>query len=336
MSFSPGHWARRHFLCLKNLRIQQAAFPQGDDKLKRGTKTEIILPRHDQEEAGEMDYVSESAPGSFGDRQVVLHFFKAGSAGDCPAVLLLHGVHGWASPVEGNKYGFLARELAANGISACIAESSRLRRDRETFGDDRVSWAKAAFRGKTFPMEVYDACSAFGCFRRKFCASVPVLWGFSLGGLISVLIAGKRTAGYIAETGLVSPGEGEVEGLIVSGSGDEIRPEASGSLNLPVLDSLGDRSEVLRAASEASPAFALFFYGSLDETFSEESSRRIFDRLPLPESRKRFCFIQGADHSFRKKEGVPTREPLEEMLLISRGALDRYSGRKESVGRTEG
>ncbi len=153
-----------------------------------------------------MDYVSESAPGSFGDRQVVLHFFKAGSAGDCPAVLLLHGVHGWASPVEGNKYGFLARELAANGISACIAESSRLRRDRETFGDDRVSWAKAAFRGKTFPMEVYDACSAFGCFRRKFWRSVPVLWGFSLGGLISVLIAGKKTGGYIAETAWSLPG----------------------------------------------------------------------------------------------------------------------------------
>ena len=284
-----------------------------------------------------MDYISETAPGSFGDREVLLHFFKAGSGRDCPAVLLLHGVHGWASPAEGNKYGFLARELAANGVSACIAESSRLRRDRETFGDDRVSWAKAAFRGKTFPMEVYDACSAFEYFRRDFSVSVPVLWGFSLGGLISVLIAGKKTAGYIAGTGLTSPREGEVAGFIrIRQRRPEIRPEASGSLSLPVLDSLGDKSEVLRAASDASPAFALFFYGSLDETFSEESSRRIFDRLPLPEPRKEFRFILGADHSFRKKEGAPSREPLEEMLLISREALDRHLGEKESTGRTEG
>ena len=126
-----------------------------------------------------MDYISETAPGSFGDREVLLHFFKAGSGRDCPAVLLLHGVHGWASPAEGNKYGFLARELAANGVSACIAESSRLRRDRETFGDDRVSWAKAAFRGKTF---MGLRCLLRTVLPPGFSVSVPVLWGF-LGGL---------------------------------------------------------------------------------------------------------------------------------------------------------
>lgn len=283
-----------------------------------------------------MEYFTEKASGSFGDREVLLHFFRAGTDPDTPAVLLLHGVHGWASPIEGNKYGFLARELAARGISACIAESSRLRRDRETFGDDRTSWAKAAFLGKTFSMEVYDACSAFEYFCRSFSFSSTVLWGFSLGGLLSVLIAGKKTDGYIAGTGLPAPREGNVAGLIVSGSGDEIRPEASDRLSLPILDSIGGKSELLTAASEASPEFALFFYGSRDESFSEESSRRIFDRLPLPETRKEFRIIQGADHSFRKKRGIPTRETLEEMLLISRAALDRYLRKKGSTGRTEG
>ena len=283
-----------------------------------------------------MDYVTAKAPGSFGDREVLLHFFRAGTDPDTPVVLLLHGVHGWASPVEGNKYGFLARELAANGISACIAESSRLRRDRETFGDDRTSWATASFRGKTFSMEVFDACSAFECLCRTFSVPSPVLWGFSLGGLISVLITGNKTAGYMAGTGLTPPREGKAAGLIISGSGDEIRPEASGRLSLPILDSLGGKTELLRAASEASPEFALFFYGSGDESFSEESSRRIFDRLPLPETRKEFRIISGADHSFRKKNGVPSREPLEEMLLISRAALDRYLRGKGSTARTEG
>ena len=54
-----------------------------------------------------MDYVSESAPGSFGDRQVVLHFFKAGSAGDCPAVLLLHGLMGSPGNFERTARGLL-------------------------------------------------------------------------------------------------------------------------------------------------------------------------------------------------------------------------------------
>jgi dienelactone hydrolase len=287
-------------------------------------------------EAERMEYVTVKAPGSFGDREVLLHFFRGGSDPDTPAVLLLHGVHGWASPMEGNKYGFLAGELAAHGVSACIAESSRLRRDRETFGDDRTSWAKTAFRGKTLSMEVFDACSAFECFCRTFSVSSPVLWGFSLGGLIAVLMAGKKTAGYIASAGLTPPRERNAAGLIVSGSGDELRPEASAVLSLPILDNIGDKTELLRAASDASPAFALFFYGSRDESFSEESSRRIFDRLPLPETRKKFCIIEGADHSFRKKEGVPSREPLEQMLLISMAALDRHLGGKESTGRTEG
>ena len=283
-----------------------------------------------------MKYVTEKAPGSFGDREVLLHFFRAGTDPDTPAVLLLHGVHGWASPVEGNKYGFLARELASNGISACIAESSRRRRDRETFGDDRTSWAQDAFRGKTFAMEVFDASSAFNFFCRKFTFSFPVLWGFSLGGLLSVLIAGKRTGSYFTAAGLTSPGEGNAAGLIVSGSGDELRAESSGRLSLPILDSLGDKSELLRAASEASPEFALFFYGSLDESFSEESSRRIFDRLPLPDSKKEFRVISGADHAFRKKQGIPSREPLEEMLLISRAVLDQHLRGKEATGRKEG
>ena len=256
-----------------------------------------------------MTYMAGKAPGSFGDKEVLLHFFTPEKAGGAPAVLLLHGVHGWAAPQEGNKYGFLARELSAAGYGVCIAESSRLRRDREAF-DDSGDWAKAAFRGKTFAMEMDDARSALEGFRKEFPGSPPVLWGFSLGGLISVLIAGEEGA--------------KLAGIIVSGSGDELRPEAERGLLLPILDSLCDKSELHSAASVADVDFALFFYGSGDESFTEASSRRIFDRLPLEDCRKEFHIVEGADHAFRKKNGVASRAPLEEMLAKARAVLGRY------------
>ena len=119
-----------------------------------------------------------------------LYYFSGSAVTQSPVILLFHGVHGWAAPVEGNKYGYIARELAGKGIETCIAESSRLRRDRETFGDDRAARAKEALRGKTFAMEVYDACSAFAAVQSKYAGRPVVPWGFSLGGLSAVLLAG--------------------------------------------------------------------------------------------------------------------------------------------------
>lgn len=270
-----------------------------------------------------MRYEFAKAPGSFGDKEVLLHYFTPGKRDAGPAVLLLHGVHGRACPGEGNKYGFLAGELASKGYDVCIAESSRLRRDKDSF-DDRIEWAFAAFRGKTFAMEVFDACSALRSFREKFPESPAVLWGFSLGGIIGTLIAGKKAAEIISRAGLEAPVNVGLKGLVVSGSGDELKPEVELSLSLPVLDSLCHRSELHEAASRTSLDFALFFYGTLDETFSEASSRRIFDRLPPDAGRKEFCIIDGADHPFRNKNGAPSAAPLMAMLAKTRETLGRY------------
>ncbi|MGI6784079.1 MAG: alpha/beta hydrolase [Aminivibrio sp.] len=270
-----------------------------------------------------MKYELAKAPGSFGDKEVLLHYFTPEKGGLGPAVLILHGVHGRACPGEGNKYGFLAGELASNGYDVCIAESSRLRRDKESF-DDRSEWAFAAFRGKTFAMELFDACSALRSFREKYPGSRAVLWGFSLGGIIGALIAGKKAAEIVSRAGLQAPADIGPGGLVVSGSGDELRPEAELSLRLPVLDSLCHRSELHEAASRAYLDFALFFYGTLDESFSEASSRRIFDRLPLDAGRKEFCIIDGADHPFRNKNGAPSAAPLMAMLAKTTETLGRY------------
>ena len=95
-------------------------------------------------------------------------------------------------------------------------------------------------------------------------------------------------------------------------------------LNLPILDTLGSSETVHIAASKASPDFALFFYGGCDETFDEESSRRIFRSLRLDEEDKEFIILPGVDHSFRTKDGVPSLEPLDRMLEVTTATLGRY------------
>jgi len=263
----------------------------------------------------------KSCPGSFGDREVLLHCFDEKTRADAPLFLLLHGVHGCASSVEGNKYGYLARLIAQKGFPVCAAESSRLRRDREVFGDDRAAWAVASFQGKTFAMEVYDACSALAAAGAEYPGRRIALWGFSLGGLLSVLLAGGETGRFVRQTGLEPIAFPSVDALVISGSGDRIRAEASAGLALPILNSLGSSEVIHMAASKVSLDFALFFYGGCDATFDEESSRRILRSLRLDEEKKAFHILPGVDHAFRTLNGSPSYEPLERMLEITMATL---------------
>ena len=270
-----------------------------------------------------MNIRCKSCPGSFGDKEVLLHYFDEDTRADAPLFLLLHGVHGCASSVEGNKYGYLARLIAQKRFPVCAAESSRLRRDRETFGDDRPAWAVASFQGKTFAMEVFDASSALAAAAAEYPGRKIVLWGFSLGGLLSVLLAGGESGRFIRQTGLEPITLPGVDALVISGSGDRIRAEASAGLALPILNSLGSSEVIHTAASKVSLSFALFFYGGCDGTFDEESSRRILRSLRLDEEKKEFHILPGVDHAFRTVNGTPSFEPLEQMLGITMATLER-------------
>ena len=267
---------------------------------------------------------SDLAEGCFGDRKILLHFFEENVKREAPFVVLLHGVHGCASPAEGNKYGYLCRILAMHGFPACICESSRKNRNRDPFGEDSSAWARHAFQGKTFPMEVFDACVSLAAARQKYPGRRVVLWGFSLGGLIAVLLAGRETERFTLSAGFREPDFGAVDGLVLSGSGDEIRPEARSALSLPVLDTLGDPACISLAASKSRLVCALFFYGSEDKSFSEESCRRIYGKIPLAEGKKQFVVIPGADHAFRKMKGLPSREALDLMGSLTTATLGRF------------
>ena len=90
-------------------------------------------------------YVLEtfSASGSFGDGEVrMTRFHPAGER--LPLVVVFHGVHGCADPAPGDKYGDLGRFLADQGVGCVLCETSRKRRDRSVFGEDRGGWAVAS------------------------------------------------------------------------------------------------------------------------------------------------------------------------------------------------
>ena len=259
------------------------------------------------------------AAGAFGDGATTVSVLQApGGAGGpvCPRIVLLHGVHGCASPEPENKYGYLARLCTERGSDACIVETSRARRDRNTFiredgGDDRVAWAIAAFSGKTFAMELSDVCAALERIEADLPPRPTVLWGFSLGGIIAVLIAGGAHERLLNEAGLRAPRvNAAFLGAATSGSGDRIRREAEGRLALPILDSVPPPGTLHRAAENMRTEFFLSFYGDRDTSFDEASVRRIFDLAAVPGGQKVFSVLGGSDHAFRTVNGAPSFRPL--------------------------
>jgi hypothetical protein len=255
-------------------------------------------------------------PGAYGDRRVLIHRSRVEGAERRPLTVLLHGVHGCASPARGNKYGDLARLLAERGFEAAIVESSRSRRDRETFGEDRASWARAAFPGKSFGDETADAISALVALRERFPGRPLAPLGFSLGGLIAILVAGRRAVELATGPGgrISADDLPPFELLGIAGSGEAIRPEAAGSLALPILDRLPDPVILREAALTLDASRVLCFYGERDATFSEEACRGLFDRFPLSPGRKTFLVLDGTDHAFRERQGVRSLDPVRRIL----------------------
>lgn len=252
------------------------------------------------------------ARGHFGDGNVRVFVSEpAGISHKAPLVVLLHGVHGCADMSFENKYGHLSRMLDFRGVVSALVETSRLRRDRHAFGEDRESWAWAAFRGKTFADDHADVLEGVRLAHTLFPEKDLWIWGFSLGGIHAVAAAGKSSKAILHFAEIDAPlTEFKPRGIITSGSGYRVRPEAKRSLALPILDSMPSEKLLHDAARKLSADFFISFYGTLDGTFSEESCRKIVKDVPLPEERKLFHIIDGADHPFRKLYGHTSLEPL--------------------------
>lgn len=262
--------------------------------------------------------ISESIPGSFGDGKVLIQGYIVSDA--APLVVLLHGVHGCANLSEGNKYATLARLLAEKSINVLVLETSRKIRDRERFGDDRGRWVREAFDGKSYAMDLFDVASAISFINHNIDKTQLWLWGFSLGGLHFLIIAGNKHDEILRNANMKNPLPElpDIQGLILSGSGDEIRPENETAISEPILNTLPERHMLLEAARNTRAKNVFAFYGSMDETFSEEACRRLFDLAP---TKRNFIVLKGVDHSFRSINGVPSIAPLVDMVNYIRPHL---------------
>lgn len=263
-----------------------------------------------------MNITNYQLEGAFGDRKVIVeHIQENGGRG---LIILFHGVHGCSSFTEGNKYGSLTRMLLPLGFDVCLVETSRIRRDRESFGSDRVEWAKQSFEGKKYCEDLFDNCQALSFILENTNYSSFNLWGFSLGGLHSILIKGGTWKEVISDCGLSIPqfDPDRIKTVITSGSGDSIREEMMECLSLPILSTAPPAWILEQSAEHIRNGLFISFYGENDETFSKTSCRKIFDTVPLSSGHKYFHVIRGADHSFREIDGKPSLVPLEMMVSI--------------------
>ncbi len=262
-----------------------------------------------------LQWTEEHLKGTFGDEKVLLYTTLPPSSSSL--VVFLHGVHGCADMEEGNKYRALAELLHQQGVASCLVESSRQRRDRNTFGDDYPAWALGAFQGKSYAQDLADFAWAVEYLQKNHSGLSLWLWGFSLGGIHAVLLGSPVYRKVLEGENLTIPeiSGKTLEGIILAGSGHCVRPEQALLLRAPILNTLPPNTVLLEAAASLECGELHSFYGSLDNTFSEECCRELFEKAP-ERIRREFTVLPGADHPFRSLNGEPSLEPLREMTEI--------------------
>ena len=239
-------------------------------------------------------------PSPFGDTGVrVSRLFP--DKPDGTHALLLHGVHSSANLTPRNKFRHLAFILAERGITPWLCETSRVSVTLEECGHEPLAWIEASFGGKNFGEEHDDCLAAL----RLALAEAPRklwLWGFSLGGIIALLLARIHDV--------------KIDRLILAGTGLFSMPDVKKILMpMPVLSTL--RSVVSEEmVDEVRAGEAISFRGSEDSVFSEEACLSLLRALKIPETRKRFFSIKGADHSLKMRGGKYDPLIMDEMLSL--------------------
>lgn len=241
--------------------------------------------------------------GSFGDGRTVL------TLGVVPrprrVVMLFHGVHSCAQATPGNKYALLGSMLGERGVLPVLVETSRKFRNRHEWGTDLMGWIHESFEGKTFQEEMDDLTGALTAVQQLYSQLPLTLWGFSLGGLCALFLAG----------GFGQERLPDIDGLVMAGAGHELRPGRETAMKLPLLRDLVNPSKFEPWTRAARPKWLQGFYGSLDESFAEATCREVYNQVDCPN--RQWNVIQGADHSFRRLNGQTSRLPLLHMVNLT-------------------
>ena len=239
-------------------------------------------------------------PSAFGDTGVrVSRLFP--DSPDGTHALLLHGVHSSANLGHRNKFRHLAEILAARGVTPWLCETSRVSVSREECGDQPLAWIEESFGGKTFGEEHDDCLAALDLALAQKPAKLWV-WGFSLGGIIALLLACRPDV--------------RADRIILSGTGLTATPEAESlMMPMPILSTL--RSTVAPDMVDHVRAGEVFaFRGTEDAVFTEEACRSLLGSIKIPDERKKFYAIEGADHSLKTRRGKHDPQIMDEMLSL--------------------
>ena len=236
--------------------------------------------------------------GTFGDGEVFLCRCDPPSFNGVN-VVWLHGVHSSANITHHNKFRHLADALADNGFTSWLVETSRMVRDRHSYGSDIAAWIRDAFAGKTFAQEQEDAFTAIREVFRRVKRQRVWLWGFSLGGIVALSAAAVMPA---------------VEKIILSGTGLVSFPRVEVTIpRMPILSTL--RSTLAPdTLSRVKTTGLIAFRGSRDEVFPEASCRELCGAVPLPPEAKSCVPVAGSDHSMRMRDGKPCPQLMDEMV----------------------
>ena len=239
-------------------------------------------------------------PSAFGDTGVrVSRLFP--DSPDGTHALLLHGVHSSANLGHRNKFRHLAEILAARGVTPWLCETGRVSVSREECGDQPLAWIEESFGGKTFGEEHDDCLAALNLVLAQKPAKLWI-WGFSLGGIIALLLACLPDV--------------HADRLILSGTGLTATPEAESlMMPMPILSTL--RSTVAPDMVDHVRAGEVFaFRGTEDAVFTEEACRSLLGSIKIPDERKKFYAIEGADHSLKTRRGKHDPQIMDEMLSL--------------------
>lgn len=251
-------------------------------------------------------------PADFGDKKTVLSILHPEKDSDVLTVFF-HGSYGCANFQEGNKYAHLARIFASKGISGCLVETARKCRDRHAYSENRAAWVEAAFQGKTFIQELQEVCTALIEIGSLYPQKRLWLFGFSLGGILAYLSLSSVVKDILALEGKSLIGViPHADTLILAGSGD--RSDSHSLTTLPILSSRPKLMMEPYVGRGVCPDRIIGFYGSHDDTFTEESCRLLLQYCGLPEDRKFFHVLDGVDHRFRFRNGKPSGAILREMV----------------------
>ena len=239
-------------------------------------------------------------PSAFGDTGVrVSRLFP--EEPDGTHALLLHGVHSSANLGHRNKFRHLAEILAARGVTPWLCETSRVSVSREECGDQPLAWIEESFGGKTFGEEHDDCLAALDLALAQKPAKFWV-WGFSLGGIIALLLACRSDV--------------RIDRLVLSATGLTATPEAQNiMMPMPILSTLRSTVEPdMVSRVRAGEVFA--FRGTEDAVFTEEACRSLLGSIKIPDGRKKFYAIEGADHSLKTRGGKYDPLIMDEMLSL--------------------